>query len=83
MRGKFKKKSGKVVEVKIKMQKIYVEGIQVKKQEGSKANVALKASNLQITELNDSDKKRMKKMKTQKVEKSTKTAEEKKKWVDT
>jgi large subunit ribosomal protein L24 len=74
MKGKFKKKSGKIVSVKIKMQKVYVEGIQIKKQDGSKANIALKASNLQITELNTSDKRRIKK-----IEKSTKTVEEKKK----
>ena len=62
MRGKFKKKQGKVVEVKTKMMKIYVEGIQVKKQEGSKVNVPMRASNLQIVELNLNDKKRMAKL---------------------
>ena len=62
MRGKFKKKQGKVIEVKTKLLKVYVEGIQVKKTDGSKVNVALRASNLQIIELNLEDKKRIRKM---------------------
>lgn len=60
MRGKFKGKSGKVAEVKLKTQKIFVDKMQVKKIDGSKANVGLKPSNLQITELNLEDKKRLK-----------------------
>jgi len=62
MRGKFKKKSGKVTEVKTKRMKIYIEGIQVKKTDGSKASVPLRASNLQIIELNLDDVKRLKKL---------------------
>ncbi|MCK4553120.1 50S ribosomal protein L24 [Candidatus Pacearchaeota archaeon] len=62
MRGKFKKKQGKVTEVKTKLLKVYIEGIQIKKTDGSKVNVALKASNLQIIELNLEDKKRMKRL---------------------
>ncbi len=56
MRGKFKKKQGKIIELKTKLLKVYVEGIQVKKTDGSKVNVALRASNLQIIELNLDDK---------------------------
>ena len=48
MRGKFRKKQGKVQSVDLKKLKIIVEGIQVKKQDGSKANFPLKPSNLQI-----------------------------------
>ncbi len=59
MRGKFKGKKGKVTEVKTKMEKIYVEGIQVKKRDGSTVNVPLKASNLQIVELYLEDRKRL------------------------
>jgi large subunit ribosomal protein L24 len=66
MKGKFKKKTGKIIEVKIKQGKVYVEGIQVKKQDGSRANVPLKPSNLQITELNLEDKRRFKRMKESK-----------------
>lgn len=60
-RGKFKGKQGKVLSVKLKMQKITIEGIQVKKLDGSKVNVNLRPSNLQIIELNLEDKKRLKK----------------------
>lgn len=60
MRGKFKGKQGKVTEVKLKLSKIYVEGIQVKKQDNSKVNIKLQPSNLQIIELNLEDKKRFK-----------------------
>ncbi len=59
MRGKFKKKQGKVTDVSIKTSKICIEGIQVKKQDGSKVNVKLRPSNLQIIELNLEDKKRL------------------------
>nr|AJS12692.1 50S ribosomal protein L24P [uncultured archaeon] len=60
MRGKFKGKRGKVTEVKLKTSKAIVEGMQVKKQDGSKADVKLRPSNLQIIELNLEDKKRLK-----------------------
>ena len=59
MRGKFEKKQGKVTEVKLKTSKVIIEGIQVKKQDGSKVNVRLRPSNLQIIELNMEDKKRL------------------------
>jgi large subunit ribosomal protein L24 len=62
MRGKFKKKQGKIIEIKTKTGRIYIEGIQHKKIDGSKVSVPLKSSNLQIIELNLDDKKRMKKI---------------------
>jgi len=62
MRGKFKKKQGKIIEIKTKLLKVYIEEIQIKKTDGSKTNVPLKASNLQIIELNLDDKKRFKKL---------------------
>jgi large subunit ribosomal protein L24 len=68
MRGKFKNKKGKVTAIKLKTQKIEVEGIQVKKQDGSKINIPLRPSNLQIVELNFSDKKRNKALKKEKEE---------------
>ena len=52
MRGKFKKKQGKVISVDLKRLKIVVENIQVKKMDGSKANFPLRPSNLQIIEIN-------------------------------
>ncbi len=63
MRGKYKGKSGKINEIKIKRLKIYIDGIQVKKLDGSKVNVPLRASNLQIIELNLEDKRRINKNK--------------------
>ena len=68
MKGKFKKKQGKVLEVKTKFEKIYVDGINIKKIDGSRVNVPLKSQNLQIIELNLDDKKRIKKL-GRKVEK--------------
>jgi large subunit ribosomal protein L24 len=62
LRGKFKKKQGKVIRVATKTSKIYVEGIQIKKNDGSKVDVPLRASNLQIVELNLDDRKRLKKI---------------------
>jgi len=64
MRGKFSKKQGKVTEVNIKNQKIIVEGIQRQKLDGSKINVPLRPSNLQIVDLNLDDKKRFGKTQT-------------------
>jgi large subunit ribosomal protein L24 len=60
MRGKFKGKKGKIIKVLLKTQKVEVEGIQIKKQDGSKVNIKLRPSNLQIIELNVEDKKRNK-----------------------
>ncbi len=60
MRGKFKGKQGKIMNIKIKTGKIEVENIQAKKQDGSKANTPINASNLQIIELNLEDRKRSK-----------------------
>lgn len=51
MRGGFKGKVGKILEVNLKKSKVIVEGIQVKKRDGSKANIKLQPSNLQIIEL--------------------------------
>ena len=73
MRGKFKGKKGKILLVKVKTGKINVDGISIKKSDGSKVNVPLKASNLQIIELNNEDKRRNKFLK----ETSEKKKEEK------
>ena len=78
MKGKFKKKQGKVLNVKTKTGKIYIEGMQVKKQEGSKVNVPFRAPNLQIIELNLDDKKRFGKLNVKKEIKNTKISEERK-----
>ena len=51
MNGKFRGKSGKILTVITNRVLVEVEGLQVKKQDGSKVNVKLRPSNLQITEL--------------------------------
>lgn len=79
MRGKFNKKTGKILEVFTKRTKVTIDGIQVKKQDGSKANIKLNPSNLQIIELNLNDKKRIKNMKTEETKSTKKEAKEEKK----
>lgn len=66
LRGKFKNKKGKIIKVKIKTSRIEIEGIQVKKQDGSKVNVKIQPSNLQIIELTLEDRKRNKSLKEKK-----------------
>jgi len=78
MNGKFKNKQGKIIDVKTKMSKLNIEGITVKKQDGSKANVKIHPSNLQIIELNLEDRKRMKNMKEETKKEKSKSKEEKK-----
>ena len=76
-RGKFKGKQGKVLLVSVKSQRIEIEGLQVKKQDGSKVNVSLKPSNLQIVELSLEDKKRLKSNKESTGEKKSESKETK------
>ena len=75
-KGKFKGSKGKILEVKTRFEKIYVDGMNVKKSDGSKVNVPLKASNLQIIELNLDDGRRLGK-KTIKERAESKNKEEK------
>jgi large subunit ribosomal protein L24 len=60
MRGKFKKKTGKVSIVNLKKLKVAIESLQVQKKDGTKVNVYFDPSNIQITELNLDDKERTK-----------------------
>ena len=60
MRGQFRKKSGVITEVSMKRLKVFVEGIEVSKKDGSKARYPLEPSNLMIKELNHQDKERTK-----------------------
>ena len=62
MRGQFKGKTGKVAEADVKASKVYVEGIDVIKKEGTKIRFPIHASNIMITILNLDDKKRAKKL---------------------
>lgn len=58
--GKFRNKKGKVLSVDVKRERVTVEGIQISKRDGSKAPITFHPSNLQIIELNNEDKKRIK-----------------------
>ncbi len=59
MRGKFKKKTAKVVSVDTKKGYVYLEGIQRTKKEGTKVNIPFNSSTLQIKSLNLEDKRRL------------------------
>jgi len=76
MKGKFKKKEGKISEIKSKSMKVYIEGLQIKKQDGSKISIPFRASNLKIIDLNLDDKKRIKKL-----EKNKEKTKENKSWL--
>jgi large subunit ribosomal protein L24 len=60
MRGSFKKRTGKISGIDTKNKKVFIEGIQKTKKDGTKVNVWFDPSNLQIIELNIDDKKRIK-----------------------
>ena len=62
MRGKFKRKKGKVEKVNLRKLKVYVEGVNRVKIDGSKVYYPLDPSKLMITELNLEDKKRKAKL---------------------
>ena len=59
MRGAFAKKKGKVAKVYLGRLKVTVEGITRKKIDGSKLNVYLDPSKLQVVSLKTDDKKRL------------------------
>jgi len=62
MRGKFKKKTGKIDKVNLKKIKASIQGIQNTRRDGTKVSILFQPSNLQITELNLDDKERLKKL---------------------
>jgi len=59
MNGQFKNQKGKILIVNMKKLKVYIEGIQRSKRDGTKVNVPIDPSNVQITELKLDDKKRL------------------------
>lgn len=61
LRGQFRKKTGKVESVDLRRTKVYITGIESTKKDGSKASYPLHPSNLMITELDTSDKRRLSK----------------------
>jgi len=60
LRGQFKRKTGKVNKVILKKRKVYIDGIETIKKDGTKTFVPTNPSNLQIQELVLEDKKRKK-----------------------
>jgi len=59
MRGKYTKKSGKVLLVDRDNARVQIDGLNVGKKDGEKVPVWFHASNIKITKLDDSDKKRV------------------------
>lgn len=60
MRGEFKKKRGKISRVDLKKYKVYIEGMTIKRTDGTERQVAFHPSNLKIISLNLDDRKRIK-----------------------
>lgn len=60
MKGKFKKKTGKISRVDLKKIKVYIDGITRKKVDGSEVQVPIHPSKIKIINLNLEDKKRLK-----------------------
>ena len=60
MRGKLKGKTGKIGRINLNKYRVYIEGITRKRTVGTEVQVSIHPSNLQITNLNLADKKRIK-----------------------
>lgn len=60
MRGKFNKKKGKISRINLKKSKVYIDGITVKKVDGTDVQTPIDPSNLRIMSLNLEDEKRLK-----------------------
>jgi large subunit ribosomal protein L24 len=73
LRGQFKKKEGKISRVNVKNSKVFVEGIERDKGDGSKSFYPMNPSNVMILEITE-DKKRMKRIQ---LAKSTKITQDK------
>jgi large subunit ribosomal protein L24 len=58
MTGQFADKTGKVERVFTAKMKLYIEGAEIQKKDGTKVKYPIYASNVMITELDTSDKKR-------------------------
>ena len=62
MRGQFRKKEGKVSRVDLKRERVYINGLEIIKKDGSKLMAWVRPSNLMILELELGDKKRKQKL---------------------
>jgi large subunit ribosomal protein L24 len=72
MRGKYKKKKGKIIRVDLKKFKVYIEGVTRKRVAGAEVLVGFDPSNLRIVRLNLTDKKRLKTLKLETAEETEK-----------
>ena len=59
MNGQFKNKTGKIILINSKKFKVYVEGVQRSKRDGTKVNVPIDPSNVQIIAISLDDKQRL------------------------
>jgi large subunit ribosomal protein L24 len=62
LRGNFKSKEGKIASVNLKKGKLFIEGVETIKKDGTKVQKSFRPSNLIITSLNEDDKKRKNKL---------------------
>jgi len=76
MRGKFKKKTGKISRVNLKKSKVYIDGITQKKVDGTDVQIPIDPSNLRLINLNLEDEKRLKALRRSLGEKHVKTPKE-------
>ena len=60
MQGRFRKHEGKVENIDLKKSRVFVNGVEITKKDGTKRLIALHPSNLLITDLNLDDKLRQK-----------------------
>jgi len=80
MTGKFAGKKSKVLRIDYKFYQVFVDGVMIKRTDGTERQAPLHASNLKITSLNLTDKKRIKVLERKgKVEIPKQPIEEKKK----
>ncbi len=63
MRGKYKKRTGKISRIDLKKLKVYIEGITRKRVAGTEVPLGFQPSNLRIMSLNLGDKKRLEEIK--------------------
>jgi large subunit ribosomal protein L24 len=67
MRGKFTDSSGVVERIDLRNRRVYIEGIQIPKADGTKAKVGVVPSNIMITKLDLNDKARKEKFEAPKA----------------
>jgi len=84
MKGKYKKKTGKIGRVDLKKIRVYIDGITRKKVDGSEIPVPIHPSKLKIMNLNLEDKKRLEALtrNLKKEEKQKKTVEKEQSGID-